>query len=432
MDAKSPAPAKRGDRKGKRPGRRPRGVQVVERDGYWHAHGSLRVDGRSVRVRRSLGLAVVAASLDQAEVARDELLDEIKARVTGKVGRGDPVAVAAAAYLRRKRKRPLRPSSIVIVKETTARFGLRRLNDIPAAEWRAWIDGEQGPNGFRPGRMTGRASSTRERHLNGVLAFLAFAKREHGLGSLPSFERDGAARNPNKRARRRVAELRPELIQLLFDSAHITIRAQLAVERCTGARVSSVLFAARICDLILAKGREQITFPQTKNGEDVTAVLDRTAVNILKDYLNWRGRLHDREAPLFLTFRRQPYVDNGRTSGGPNRTGFNAAKRRACTAILEHAATEEARLRRRGQHKAADDVRDRAQADAALLGKVTQHWFRHRLATLLLRKDPRAAMEQGGWLDIRSVIGYAHDTPEYRRRLVTEIDDYAPPRANRG
>ncbi len=39
--------------------------------------------------------------------------------------------------------------------------------------------------------MTGRASSTRERHLNGVLAFLAFAKREHGLGALPSFERDG-------------------------------------------------------------------------------------------------------------------------------------------------------------------------------------------------------------------------------------------------
>ncbi len=65
--------------------------------------------------------------------------------------------------------------------------------------------------------------------------------------------------------------------------------------------MSSVLFAARVCDLILAKGREQITFPGTKNGEDVTAVLDRTAVDILKDYLKWRGKLHDREAPLFLT-----------------------------------------------------------------------------------------------------------------------------------
>jgi hypothetical protein len=30
----------------------------------------------------------------------------------------------------------------------------------------------------------------------------------------------------------------------------------------------------------------------------------------------------------------------------------------------------------------------------------------------MLRKDPRATMEQGSWLDIRSVIGYAHDVPE--------------------
>jgi hypothetical protein len=75
-------------------------MHVVERDGYWHAHGSLRVDGRSVRIRRSLGLAVAATTFEQAELARDELIDEIKARVTGKVGRGDPVAVAAAAYLR--------------------------------------------------------------------------------------------------------------------------------------------------------------------------------------------------------------------------------------------------------------------------------------------------------------------------------------------
>lgn len=57
--------------------------------------------------------------------------------------------------------------------------------------------------------------------------------------------------------RRRVEELRPELIQLLFDCAHISSRAQLAVERPTGARVSSVLFAARVCDLILAEGRDR-------------------------------------------------------------------------------------------------------------------------------------------------------------------------------
>ncbi len=115
--------------------------------------------------------------------------------------------------------------------------------------------------------------------------------------------------------------------------------------------------------------------------------------------------------------RQRPHI--GRPE--PHRLQCSQAARRE--AILERAAAEEARLRRRGQHQAADDVRDRAQADAALLGKVTQHWFRHRLATLMLRRDPRATMEQGGWLDIRSVIGYSHDVPEYRRQLVAAIDD---------
>jgi hypothetical protein len=63
-----------------------------------------------------------------------------------------------------------------------------------------------------------------------------------------------------------------------------------------------------------------------------------------------------------------------------------------------------------------------AQSDAALLAQATQHWFRHLMATRWLRKDPRSAMEQGGWLDIRSVIGYSHDAPEYRRQIVEEMD----------
>jgi hypothetical protein len=70
-------------------------------------------------------------------------------------------------------------------------------------------------------------------------------------------------------------------------------------------------------------------------------------------------------------------------------------------------------------------IHEQAEADAVLLGRVTQHWFRHMLATRLLRKDPRAAMEQGGWLDIRSVIGYAQDVPEHRRQLVVDMDEVA-------
>lgn len=424
MDADGLPATEKCDRKGKRAGRRPNGVALKERDGYWHAHGRFRIPGgRSVRVRQSLGLAVAAVPERIAEVELETLVEDIKAKATGKIGRGHPVSIAAESYLSLARDRPLRPSTIVIIKEIVTRFGRRRMNEIQPAEWNIWIDGEHTKTSFTPGRMTGRAASTRERHLNALFGFLHFAKRHHGLSVLPIFERDKKARNPNRRARRRVAELRPELIRLLFDCAHITIRAQLAVERVTGARVSSVLHAARVCDLILAKGREQITFPNTKNGEDVHAVLDATAVAILKEYLKWRGRLHDREAPLFLTHRRKPYIDNGRSGGGQNKGGFNAAKRRAADALIEAAGSEAAQLRKQGHQKAAQAVLAQAQSDAALVRKITQHWFRHLLATKLLRRDPRAAMEQGGWLDIRSVMGYAHDVPEYRRKLVTESDD---------
>jgi hypothetical protein len=423
MDAAGVRAAQGGNRKGKRRGRRPRGVDLKERDGYWHAHGTLRVNGRSIRVRKSLGLAVAAVTEDQARTELESYVDDLKAIATGKVRRGDPVGIAAAAYLSLPRGRPLRPSSISIVKEVVARFGMRRFNEVAGREWNVWIDGEHTEVGFKPGRMTGRSASTRERFLNSVLAFLAFAKRHHGLAALPAFERDKKARNPNRRVRRRVEDLRPDLVQLLFDSAHISIRAQLAVERATGARVSSVLFGVRLCDLVLGKKRAQITFRGTKNGEDVTAVLDGSTASVLRDYLKWRGMLHDREAPLFLTWLRKPYIDNGRVAGGQNKTGFRAAKRRACKLILDRATATAAQLRARGKAGPAKSLLDQAGADAALLRRVTQHWFRHRLATLWLRKDPRAAMEQGGWLDIRSVIGYSHDAPEYRRQIATEMDD---------
>jgi hypothetical protein len=419
MDAASLRPSQNSDRKGKRRGRRPRGINLQERDGYWHVYGTLRTNGRSIRVRK-------AVTEDQARTELEAYIEDLKAIANGKIRRGDPVAVAAAAYLSLSRARQLRPSTISIVKEVVARFGARRLNEIAHGEWKAWIDGEYTDAGFKPGRTSGRGPATRERFLNGVLALLNFAKRHHGLAAIPTFERDKTARNPNRRTRRRVDDLRPDLVRLLFDCAHISIRAQLAVERATGARVSSVLFGTRLCDLVLAKNRAQITFRGTKNGEDVTAILDDSAVGTLKEYLNWRGMLHDREAPLFLTWRRKPYIDNGRVAGGQNKTGFNAAKRRACALILGHARAVAAELAADGKAEVVAAVQDKANADAVLVGRVTQHWFRHRLATLWLRKDPRAAMEQGGWLDIRSVIGYSHDAPEYRRQIAREIDDLGP------
>ena len=57
-----------------------------------------------------------------------------------------------------------------------------------------------------------------------------------------------------------------------------------------------------------------------------------------------------------------------------------------------------------------------------LLAQLTPHWFRHLLATTLLATgDLRSTMEQGGWLDARSVMGYSHDVPNRRRALVEQM-----------
>ncbi|WP_180982428.1 tyrosine-type recombinase/integrase [Methylocella silvestris] len=304
------------------------------------------------------------------------------------------------------------PTVIRIIKEIVGKFGTRRLNDIRPDEWRAWV----------AQRQAGNKAATRERFVSGVAAFQNFCVAHHKLKKPTKFERDKAARNPRRRARRRVADLRPDLIKQLFDAAHISLRAQLAAEWSTGARVSSILYGARICDVMLAPGRETITFRETKNGDDVAAALHPTAARILREYVDWRGGLHDREAPFFLTYKRKPYADNGRGGGGQNKTAFLAAKRRARRAILGRAFDEAKGLKRRGRREDALSVLLRARDDARLLRRLTQHWFRHLLATRM-RHDLRAAMEQGGWRDERSILGYIHDVPEGRRAIVTAFED---------
>jgi len=37
-------------------------------------------------------------------------------------------------------------------------------------------------------------------------------------------------------------------------------------------------------------------------------------------------------------------------------------------------------------------------------------------------------MEQGGWLDERSIMGYIHDVPAARRAAVVAFEDIAPER----
>ncbi|MCI0430211.1 MAG: site-specific integrase [Rhodospirillales bacterium] len=298
------------------------------------------------------------------------------------------------------------------LKEIAGSFRLRLLNEIGEQEWVDYADR----------RQRGNQSATRERYLNDIVAFLAWCRKKprQWLAELPTFDRDNTARNPNTRQRRRVQELSPALIRLMIECAAPHFAPQLAVEWSTGARVSSVLHGCRLCDLILAEGREQITFHDTKNGKPVYAALHPWAAGVVADYLKWRGNLQDREAPLFLTQRHKPYKPNGGAWGGQNKTAFNGMKRRAIQRIRKQAAAEARRLRLVGQRDTAIELVQAAKAEAALVAQVTQHWFRHLLATTIMGDsgDIRSAMEQGGWQDPRSVIGYTHDVPERRRALI--------------
>lgn len=282
---------------------------------------------------------------------------------------------------------------IWVIKQINARFRSKVIREVTDDAWIQFADKKQAKNSL----------STRERFLNSLCAFLTWCghKSRGWRGKeLPEFERHPDARTTKAPARRRVADLTPELLTLLVESMPRHIIPQLAVEWSTGARVSSVLLACRLCDVILAEGRAQITFLTTKTGQPVTASLHEWAAQKVREYLAWRGRLEAREEPLFLDHYHRPYGLGVKGSRGRNKTAFNNGRKAAVTAL-----------------RAAD-----RHEDADLIAQVTQHWLRHWVATNLVATGAtKTAMEQGGWLDIRSLMRYAHDVPTERRNTIDAL-----------
>jgi site-specific recombinase XerC len=409
----------RGRRTGKAAKRSAPGLQIVERDGFWHVHGTVRVaalDGsrRSRRLRKGTGLPAIGDTLPDAETLRDTWALEARQEAIHGRQPSRPVSLALEAWLKRPRKHGRRPSwrEISMAKAIGRRFKVRLVGDVGAAEWSSFVEAE----------TQGNAASTRERYLNGFVSFITWcaAKPRQWITdrTIPHFERDAAARKPKHRQRRNVADWRPELIQLLIDSAGWHLRPQLYVEWSTGQRVSAIL-KARLRDANLAPGREQIAFDKTKTGEPVFASLHPVAAEAVRTYLTRRGRLWDREAPLFLTKAGKPY-STGNGLSGHNRKAFDGAKARANAVRRRQAVTLCRQLRAQGRVLEAREIAGQAWADRRLMGQITQHWFRHLLATTLMAmKAPvRVAMDQAGWLTVESFMAYAHDVPEVRRQVV--------------
>lgn len=379
-----PSTADRVNRAVKRKKRSP-GLEILERDGYWHVHGTLRIVGQSKRIRQSTELPATEANREAAEAARHRIETEFRNEILYGVKPSVTIDVAGDHYLAVPRERPLNEIDIRRIEEIVTAFRGRKINTITQDEWKKFVNM----------RMEGRQLSTRERYLNALMALLNHAWRQQWLQQLPEFERNAQARKPKSRKRRRVAEL----IALMMEEAAPHMKPQLAIMWCAGTRVSSLLYGVRFCDLVLTPGREQITFHKTKSGEDVASHLHPWAADVLRAYVAYRGIPRDHETPLFLTDEGLPYADNERAYGGQTKTAFNGLKRRVV-----------ARLRAEGRD-----------AEADLVAQVTPHWFRHGLATNLMASgvDMRSIMSQGGWETIESVQTYAHQVPEISARRST-------------
>lgn len=266
----------------------PSGLRVVERDGIWHIHGTARVKGRSVRVRRSTELPAEDATWDAADEIRCQWEGEIRNEVIHGIKPSRPLGIAAREYLgldgqgqpiEGGRADTLGATHTNVIQEITLEFGLRSFSELPDAEWNAFLDR----------RHAGNAADTRVRYVGAINPFLKWCAEKRYLQALPVLIARPAGAVSNRAARRknprrRVAELHPELIAFIFDHAAIHLKAQLYTEWSTGGRVSSVLFGCALADLTLTKTRQQLRYRFTKNGEDVTADQYRTEARLIQRF----------------------------------------------------------------------------------------------------------------------------------------------------
>lgn len=411
-----PNPKKRANRGRQRKKASP-GLRVKDRRGYWYVIGTVRAGGHSIRVRRSSGLPAQPELYEAADATRLKIETEIRNEAIHGIKPSMPAVIAAARYLKRTKKNGRKPGwrEKDMCKHVALRFGTRHLKEISDAEWHEMVET----------RCRRSGSSSRERFLNALLSFLNWCSRKprQWLAEPPAFDRDAEARNPSKRKKRRVGDFTPDLVMLFIEHAGWHLKPQLAVEWSTGARVSSILHGARLCDLILAPGRDAITFHDTKNNKTVHAALHPWAAGILKTYLGERGKLHDREGPLFLNHVCKPYKRGEVLTGAQNRKAFNNTKARAIAAMRQEAVREVLVLRGVGQRAAAQERLNWHLDRVQLMSQITQHWFRHLLATTLQAEGwDRGTMKgQGGWTDDRSLDGYLHDIPDHRRKAINSL-----------
>jgi site-specific recombinase XerD len=386
------------------------GLRISVRGKTFHATGTLRVGHQSERVRETLGTIAARENKDAAEKEARGIVSRVRARLGGGVARK-----AVATLVAERVKAHIGPSDRRILEEFTARFTVRILWDIPPAEIINFVED----------RQRGNQAETRERYISGLCAFLNPQIKAGQYAKLPEFQRDQKARNPIKRSKRAVQQFRVQLLEDVIEAAHISVGTQLRVEYVCGARVSSLLQGCSLGDLDMIT--LTLTFRDTKNGDDVPCALPSTMRPALEAYLEWRqlqvrrGKIGPGSGEaLFLHYKGRPYKPNGGAWGTQNKTAFNNAKRRAVKNVTKRYDDAITSMRAQGDEREVERLTRLKADDIALLGRITQHWLRHKFATEAGRKDLRVAMAQGGWRDPRSIHGYLIADAEFQRAVVEE------------
>jgi hypothetical protein len=384
------------------------GLQIYARARTFHVIGTMRVGPRSERVRETLGVPATKEKRQDAEREAKRIAGVVRARLGGGAIRKSVATLVAERF-----QSHIGPTDRRILTEFTKKYTVRILYDVPAKEIVAFVDNRHLKN----------KAETKERYISSLCAFLTRQVAAGQYEALPEFVRDQQARNPTERATRDVSQFRISLLEDIIDAAHITIGIQLQVEYVGGTRVSSILHGACLRDLDMEK--MVLTFRKTKNRKNVPVALPESIREPMNEYLKWRklqveaGRVgpgsHER---LFLTYKGRPYKENAMAWGTQNKSGFNAAKRRAIKTVGERYDAAIAAMKAAGDRSEVDRLRRLRADDLNILARLTQHWLRHKFATEAGRSDLRAAMLQGGWKDVRSITGYLIADAEYQRAIV--------------
>jgi hypothetical protein len=349
------------------------GLLIYVRGTTFHVRGTVSVGKRSERVRETLKITAVKENRQAAEGEVRKILGPVRARLGGGV-----VRKAVSTLVAERFQAHTGPSDKRILEDFTREFTTRILFDIPPEAIIAFV--EERHRGAPSSGKPANKPETRERYVSGLCAFLNLQVAAGQYPKLPAFKRDQKARNPTRRARRDVENVDKRLLGYLFRACHSTIAAQLHIEYVGGTRVSSVLHGCSLGDLDLRA--MTLVIRETKNGEDVPIALPSDIKPVLETYLDWRqqqvraGRVGPgSNQPLFLTHKGRAYKPNGGAWGTQNKTGFNAAKRRAIKDISKDYDEAIATTMAAGDVREADKLRRSKDDDITLMTRFRLlHW----------------------------------------------------------